>query len=306
MKPLQPSFEFSNNVSPKYIEPLFLRIEPEQWYSTGDLVAMLQASGLDVEGSNIAQYNTAVWSLAGLGEVRKERRGRSQTKLFRLSSLGRQVQDTYSTNSALFYDLMHYFFYSTWQRSRDIRRARFWLYASVCDDLWQKAPEETDFSGLTNSLQSESRQSFPDYAPSFPRQSIHAVFRWLVMLTPPFLARCGERSQLCSNRRGYCTPQLFHLAADMVYASDGLAYGTSMALDDSHIEAISRACLLDPLRFWEMADLTKSAINGFQIRKGQWGVSIALDAPPDWIALPDFSQEPAGPEETLLEEERQE
>jgi hypothetical protein len=79
-----------------------------------------------------------------------------------------------------------------------------------------------------------------------------------------------------------------------------------MSIDERHVETICRACLLAPERFWEMADLTNSAINGFQIRKGQWGVSIALDAPPDWIVLPDFSQEPVGPEENLPEEEEQE
>ena len=67
MKPLQPSFEFNNNISPKYIEPLFLRIEPERWYATSDLVAMLQASGLDVEGSEHSpvQYSRLVISGSG-------------------------------------------------------------------------------------------------------------------------------------------------------------------------------------------------------------------------------------------------
>lgn len=306
MKPLRPSFEFKNNISPKYIEPLFLRIEAQRWYATSDLVAMLQASGLDVEGSDIVQYNTAAWSLAGLGEVQIERRGRSQTKLFRLSSLGRQIQDTYSTNSALFFDLMHFAFYAAWRRSRHMSRARFWLYSNVCDALWADAPAHTDSFSLTNRLQIECREAFPEYIPAFPERSVRAAFPWLGALTPPFLSKCGTKSQLCSNRRSYCTPQLFHLATDMVYASDRLAYGTSMSVDDRHVEAISKACLLDPLRFWEMADLTKSAINGFQIRKGQWGVSIALNAPPDWIELPDLSRETAASDENPLEDGGQE
>ena len=45
---------------------------------------------------------------------------------------------------------------------------------------------------------------------------------------------------------------------------------------------------------------------GSRFAEGQWGVSIALDAPPDWIVLPDFSQETAAPEENLLEDEGQE
>jgi hypothetical protein len=306
MKPSQPSFDFKNSISPTYIEPLFLRIEMERWYATSDLVTILQSGGLDVEGSNIVQYNTAAWSLAGLGEVRTEQRGRSQTRLFRLNSLGRQVQDTYSTNTALFYDLMHFLFYSAWHRSRQIQRARFWLYASVSDALWAEAPHATDNLGLTNTLQADSARLFPSYQPAFSERSVRAAFTWLAALTPPFLAKCGTGSQLCSSRRSYCSPQIFHLATNLLYATEGLAYGTSMALDERHIEAISRVCLLDAERFWEMADLTKSAINGFQIRRGQWGVSIALDAPPDWIVLPDFSQESAATEENLLEVEGRE
>jgi len=263
----------------------------------------LRDAGMSVQGSDIVQYNTAAWALMGLGMVKAEKVGSSWTKLFCLNTLGKQVQATYSTNLALFYDLMHFLFYSAWHRSHQIQRARFWLYASVSDALWLEAPHATDSFGLTNSLQVDSARLFPSYQPAFPERSVRAVFTWLAALTPPFLAKCGTRSQLCSNRRSYCSPQLFHLATDLLYTAEGLVYGTSMAVDERHIEAISRVCLLDTERFWEMADLTNSAIKGFQIRKGQWGVSIALDTPPDWIALPDFSQETAAPDENLPEDE---
>jgi len=301
-----PSFAFMNGLSPKYIQPLFLRIEPGHWYARNELVGLLRDAGMSIQGSAIVQYNTSAWALMGLGMVKAEKVSSSWTKLFCLNTLGKQVQATYSTNLALFYDLMHFLFYSAWHRSHQIQRARFWLYASVSDALWLEAPHATDSFGLTNRLQTESARLFSSYQPAFPERSVGAVFTWLATLTPPFLAKCGIRSQLCSNRRSYCSPQLFHLATDLLYTAEGLVYGTSMAIDERHIEAISRVCLLDTERFWEMADLTNSAINGFQIRRGQWGVSIALDAPPDWIVLPDFSQEPAGPEENPLEEEEQE
>ena len=299
----KPSFDFRNQLSPRYIERLFLHLEPGVWYDSNELKDLLRANGLDVEGSNIVGYNTTAWSLAGLGRSQRVKEGRSFIKLFQLTLFGKQVLDTYSTNRELFYDLMHFAFYSAWHRSNDVIRGRFWLYVSICDSLWEEAPAKTDSFALTNKLQIESRQRFPKHNPAFPERSIRAVFPWLGALTPPFLSKCGSAAQLCSSRRSYCSPQLFHLATDLIYTSEGLKYGTSMAIDDRHIEAICKVCLLDTTSFWQMADLTKMTIRGYGIRKGQWGTSIALDGLPNWIDLPDFTDEVVEANEECEEDE---
>lgn len=282
------NFQFYNSISPRYVELLFLPLEEARWYETGEMRDLLRSGGLDVEGSDIVDRNVDAWSLAAMGQTRFEFRGRARVKMFRLTRLGKQVVDIYSTNHELFHDLIHYIFYSTWHRSHDIKKARFWLYSSVSDALWAGAPATTDSFALTNKLQIESSQVFPGYAPAFSERSVTAVFPWLSALMPPFLSKCDNRSQLCSKRRNLCTPQLFHLATDLVYRIDGLRYGTSLAIDDKHIELICKICLLDLHRFWEMAELTKLSIRGFEIRKGQWGTSIALEQPVSWIGLPDF------------------
>jgi hypothetical protein len=265
---------------------------------------ILHSNGLDVEGRDIVERNTSAWSLAGLGESKSEQRGRSVIRLFQFTKLGKQVADTYSTNQELFYDLIHFIFYSAWHRSHDVNQGRFWLYASVCDALWSEAPAQMDSFALTNRLQFESRQAFPGYEPAFSERSVGAVFPWLGALhRPPFLSKYGTTSRLCSQRRSYCTPQLFHLATDLTYTLDGLKYGTSMPVDDRHIEAICRVCLLDTGHFWEMADLAKMTIKGYDIRKGQWGTSIALETSPNWIDLPDFASEQASQGEAISESE---
>lgn len=298
-----PSFQFSNAVSPRYLEPLLLQLQHGQWYSTAQFTGLLRSNGLDVKGNGIALSNMSTWSLAGLGQIEKRGTGFIKKNVFQLTELGKQLVDTYSTNSELFYDLMHFLFYSTYRRSNDVRRGRFWLYASVCNKLWQEAPALTDTSALTNWLQIEIRISFPGYDPSFSEQSVGGVFSWLQTLVPQFLARKGSKIQLYSTRRSHCTPQLFHLATDLVYTTvEGLQYGSSLAINERHIEAICKVCLLDTERFWDMADLTEMTINGFEIRRGQWGTSIALEGPPTWITLPDFSHEKAQPDMNELED----
>jgi len=282
------SFEFRNQVSPRYVEPLFLQLDPGIWYTSTELQQQLRDSGLDVQGKLIVLANITFWDKIGLGEV--QRQGPGRPNLFRLNAFGKQVRALYSTNRALFFDIMHYLFYSAWRRSRHINHAPLWLYAEICDTLWQEAPGKMDTMRLTGRLQSESRQSFPEQDPNFPERSVRSVFPWLGELTPPFLSPCGSRSDLCSERRSYCTPQLFHLAVDLAYHEAGLSYGTSLAVDDRQIAAVSRVCLLNPDRFWDMASLADMAMREFEVRQGQWGTSLALSGPPRWIDLPDFGE----------------
>jgi len=300
-----PSFQFNNQVAPRYVEPLFLQLQYGHWYSTAQFIGLLHSSGLDVKGNGIASSNMLIWSLVGLGEVEKSGTHNINMKknIFRLTKLGKQLVDTYSTNTELFYDLMHFLFYSTYLRSGNIQRGRFWLYASVCDGLWQEAPAQIDKSALTNRLQVDSRAVFPHYDPSFSEQSVGGIFSWLQTLVPPFLLKQGTKSQLYSKRRSHCTPQLFHLATDLVYtAVEGMQYRSSLAINERHIEAICKTCLLDTEQFWDMADLTQMTISGFELRRGQWGTSIALDGPPTWITLPDFSNEKAQEEISEFED----
>ncbi len=294
MQKSNPTFHFCNAVSPRYVEPLLLQLQHNQWYSTAQFIGLLHSNGLDVKGSHIALNNMLTWSLAGLGQIEKHGTRYIKKNIFCLTELGKQLIDTYSTNSELFYDLIHFLFYSAYCRSKDIQRVRFWLYASVCDRLWQDAPRLADASALTHRLQIESQTAFSGYDPSFSEQSVGGIFPWLQTLSPPFLTKQGTRGQRYSERRSYCTPQLFHLATDLVYTTmEGLQYGASLAINDRHIESICKPCLLNPEHFWDMAELTQMTVGRYEIRRGQWGTSIALRGPPTWITLPDFSSEKA-------------
>ena len=297
MKKNKPNFQFHNHVTPKHIEHLFLKIEYDRWYKLSELRSILREN-LGVEGSDIVQRNIETWSLAGIGKTQLIE-DRYQSYIFQLTGLGKQVQEIYSTNRDLFFDLIHFLFYSAWYRSHDRFRGRFWVYASVCNELWSEAPSKMDSFALTAKLQSESQDLFPDSEPAFPEQGVRSVFPWLAALQPPFLERSESSNKYISRRRTSCTPQLFHLATDLIYSTKLIRYGTSLSVDEVTIEAISRTCLLDPSQFWEMADRAKMSIRGFEIRKGQWGTSIALEVPPTWIELPELK--PISPQQNLQE-----
>ena len=121
--PKNVSFEFKNQIVPRYIEPLLLQMEYGQWYDSAELRRYLRAGGLDVEGKNIVQAHIVLWAKVGLGEVKRAERNYN---LFKLTPLAKQVIDLYSTNQELFYDLFHFLFYSAWPRSRNLNQAPFW------------------------------------------------------------------------------------------------------------------------------------------------------------------------------------
>lgn len=287
MKP-KISFWFANHVAPRYLQSLFLKFEYGIWYSSTEMREMIRQNGSSIDGSNIIVANIDTWALLQLGEKRIENSG-GRKSYFRLTKLGKQLQETYSTNQELFFDLIHYVMYSAWYLTKNPKLIKFWLYASVCNNLWDHAPNATNSFGITGSLQVEAQNMFPEYEPKFPARSITAVFPWLGALTPPFLTKETNRPQLFSKRRTSCSPQLFHLALDLVYNQKQLKYGTSMAIGDDEIKDVCRVCLLDETRFWEMTDRTKMIIRGVDIRRGQYSTSIALEMSPQWIDLPDYS-----------------
>ena len=155
--PRRINFEFRNHIAPHYVEPLLLRIEVDQWYTWAELQELLWSAGLDVQGKNIVLANMSNWEKVGIGEVVREGR----QNLFRLTPLGIQVRELYSTNQALFFDLMHFFFYSVWRRFRELNHAPFWLYAEICDHLWHAAPGKMETKLLTHTMQAKSRKAFP-------------------------------------------------------------------------------------------------------------------------------------------------
>ena len=289
MKP-KTSFHFEPNISPRYIRPLFLQLESGIWYSSADLRDLLRLNGLPVEGTNIVKSNTRAWALLRLLEKKNENNGGVKV-YYKLTDLGKELQKTYSTNQELFFDIIHYFMYSAWYRYDNPAFGKFWVYASVCNNLWDQAPGITDSFEITGLLQFEAQNIFPQYEPKFPARSVTAVFTWLGSLTPPFLRKETNRSQLYSRKRESCSPQLFHLALDLLYSQKKLKYGTSMAIGDDDIKIVCRACLLDENKFWEMADRTKMIIRGVDIRRGQYSTSIVLEMKPLWIDLPDYSDE---------------
>jgi hypothetical protein len=295
------TFQFGNNTSPRYIDTLFLPLQTGQWYNKSQLAAILHENGVNVEGDQIISSNTLTWSLIGLGETRHKAAKSNINGTFRLTELGKQLTDIYSTNSELFYDLIHFLFYSAYRRSHYLTYSRFWLYQAFCNILWSESPTAIEPQKLTNRLQIEFREDFPHYEATFNDKSIHSLGPWLQVLTPPFLLKIGGRNH--AQKRLACTPQLFHLATDFVYNSIGqLEYGTSFAINQPQIEAICKVCLLDSEYFWNMASLTQMTISGFEFHQGQWEKAIILRGPPDWINLPDFS---AGQEENGFEEENE-
>jgi hypothetical protein len=110
--PRKPVFEFNNKASPRYIEPLLLHLEEGQSYGTDDLRRLLWDSGIEAQGKGIVQYNANIWTLIGLTKSRPTENGGGPAKRLQITSLGKQFIETYGTSKPLFFDLIHFLYYS--------------------------------------------------------------------------------------------------------------------------------------------------------------------------------------------------
>jgi len=238
------NFQFDNSVSPRYIQPLFLKLEQGIWYNLSELRDILQLSFPNIEGKKIVYANIVTWHLIGLGDYKVENyQGRKS--FFKLSDLGKQLQETYSTNQELFFELMHFLFFSTWNKIKSPEMGLFWVYSQVCNKLWCNVPNLMDSFELTSVLQQEAQNEFTGYNPGFSERVVRAVYPWLASLTPAFLQKNPTSKAFIPERRQYCSPQLFHLALDLIYIEKKLKYGTSMAIGVEEIREICKVCLLD-------------------------------------------------------------
>ncbi len=299
------NFEFKNQVSPRYIEPLLLQIEPNEWTTSAELQQQLRDGGLDVQGKQIIQANVTFWDKIGLGQVRRRtRRG------------------------------------ATSEGPGDLTCSAWELWVSKSGICIAPTAPVLRFGTLPVLL---SIQAIAPYEPGWPMALCRGLQHALVTCTredgfyglglrPP-ARRVGESSRstircfpsvLCEpcflgwaswphhsfslwSQVGslFRTSSTLHTAALSSRGRFGLprsrtGYGTSLAIDDRQVAAISRTCLLDPgaSGIWLRWPIWPS--ENWKPVKGS-GASLVLTGPPRWIDLPDFSSR----EESVDDEEDQ-
>jgi len=200
-----------------------------------------------------------------------------------ITPLGKTISELELRNSDLFCELVHYFHYALWDGKHPSAHCFSWTYRHLCDLLWQ-----TRTSSLTNrrdiaaELESRARSAFGRMDIALSAKSVGGALLWLMELEPPVFDEVGDTF----TRRYFCPSELFVLAVDHVYRTNGIEYGTNLLLGEDKQEAICQVCLLAPDGFDRVMDYALAQFDYLEKGMGGgWGSYLVLKHRPE---LEDF------------------
>jgi hypothetical protein len=197
----------------------------------------------------------------------------------RLTVQGEWLCNILFSKPALFAELMHYFFYSTWRPSNPEQNCFSWSYATTTNLLWSQAEATVDLKRLANEVEVAASQQFADVKVSLSADSMRGVLNWLLPLKPNVITETGNTRHF--TRRSFCPPELFVFAVDYVYQSRNIPYESNLLIEPDIQEAICQICVLELEGFERVADY---AVLQFPFLKrgmgGGWGSYLLLERAP--------------------------
>jgi hypothetical protein len=203
-----------------------------------------------------------------------------------LTNTGQVLAQIAFKNPNLPPEIIHFFYYTTWQKLKKSENCFSWSYRRLCDHLWQQGSAVLDKTELSSFVSSEASESFQIQSVSFSTNSVNGIMMWLEALDPPVLHQDEMSSEYRFSRRSFCTPELFTLAIDYVYRQDALDYGSNLLVNEARRHSVCQLCLLEVGSFDRVLEY---AIAQFDFLEsgigGGWGQYITLNRQP---TLEDF------------------
>jgi len=78
---IKPNFQFYNQVTPRFISPLFVQLEADEWYEKSELHSVLQRNGINADLAYIVSRNLETWALLKLGELKSSQGRKSSFRI---------------------------------------------------------------------------------------------------------------------------------------------------------------------------------------------------------------------------------
>jgi len=222
---------------------------------------------LDAAGQKTTTLDEQLNRLRKLGLVHKHQ--------LQLTEEGGVCAQILLRQSALFYDLLHFYHYTLWNPGQpDVNRFS-WTYRAVCKHLWSLHSGTVNKRALLELVMEELLTCFPDESSiSISVDSIQGVLEWIRVLQPPvYDGKVFER-------RPFAAPELAILGIDRLYLRQGVAYGELLALDKEDFMEIATLCLVDDGVLDRMLKEAELRFPWFEVETG-WGYFVRLYQPPD-------------------------
>ena len=163
-----------------------------------------------------------------------------------LTSSGKVLAQLEMDKPDLFADIVHGLQYMLWDEHRSSAYCFSWSYRRLCQMLWQSGiTTPTNRRDIASEIEAQARTVFGRSDIAFSPKSIGGALLWLSELKPSVLDEGSDEFI----RRAFCPPELFVLAVDSVYLTQGVDYGANLLLSDERRDAVCQVCLLDPAGF---------------------------------------------------------
>jgi hypothetical protein len=198
-----------------------------------------------------------------------------------LTQNGHTLHHLRCTRPDLFGDVMHYFFYTTWNATTPTRYCFSWSYATAVRLLWAQIQGPLDTRTLVNEVVTLAETTFPEVKGSvaFSSDSIRGVTNWLRPLKPEVITE--QKNTKSFARRSFCPPELFVFAVDYAYRIHNTPYQSNLLVTPDVQNSICQLCILEPDSFER---LTSYAVLQFPFLKqgmgGGWGSYLLLERAP--------------------------
>ena len=200
-----------------------------------------------------------------------------------LTETGHILTELELSKPDLFVNIIHGLLYTLWDSDRAGQKCFSWSYRTLCQMLWQSGSVDlASRRDLASEIEARAGSAFARSKIALSPKSVGGALLWLSGLIPPVLNEDGTRF----SRRAFCPPELFVMAVDFVYRTQGIDYGANLLLSNEHKEAICQVCLLEPERFDRVLDYAVAQFD--YLHKGiggGWGQYLALDRAPDMKEL---------------------
>lgn len=258
-------FHVDHNVKPKNIEAILLFLSNRNFIKKEELFNKLKNYRCSIHPRH---FNKNLFILKKFNVVDIKNGG------YILSKIGIQLQNYLNFDKKIFYDLMHFLYFTSWDYGNHQSLYFSWSYKTICEILWNYKPIILNRKKLAVDLLNSAHDTFEIKDISISHEAITGIFNWVNALTPSFINNL--RKNEIGEGRESCSTELFIVTLGYLYKMFNLNIGTPILLDTNKTEFICRACLLNEKYFDKMLDLTIKTFGYISKDYGEWGAFLIL------------------------------
>jgi hypothetical protein len=175
MKKKNYEFHIDHNVKPSHIEPIISLLNSKDYVNKKVLYHALENSGHYI---HLRHFNK------NISIYRKLEIIEGNNESIKLTDSGYCLKYYLNFNKSVFYDLIHFLYFSTWDFTNEDNILFSWSYKTICELLWERKTNRFSRKGLSSELLSLAQKEFNDREISISHEAITGCLNWLSGLDP--------------------------------------------------------------------------------------------------------------------------